>query len=325
MFRNQETKISVILYALLSGIGLTAGFMLHVYAGILVLLLCLCFGFYIFGSAALRFRHMRCMTEEIDQILHGKEDITFAEYKEGDLCILQNELTKLVARLREQADLLQKEKCLMADAIADISHQIRTPLTSVNLLLESIHQDHDEKQIKEIEKQLLRVQFLVGSLLKMARLDAGTITFRKDTIAFADLIEQVMAPFAILMELKGQTLHKELIGSYTGDLLWSREAFGNIIKNCIDHMEKGCLYVHSKENALFSELVIRDTGPGLDKEDLLKIFDRFYRGKNASDESVGIGLSLAKKIIVTQNGTIKAENHKDGGAMFTVRFYKSII
>ena len=171
----------------------------------------------------------------------------------------------------------------------------------------------------------MRVQFLVGSLLKMARLDAGTITFRKDTIAFADLIEQVMAPFAILMELKGQTLHKELIGSYTGDLLWSREAFGNIIKNCIDHMEKGCLYVHSKENALFSELVIRDTGPGLDKEDLLKIFDRFYRGKNASDESVGIGLSLAKKIIVTQNGTIKAENHKDGGAMFTVRFYKSII
>lgn len=325
MFRNRETKISVIIFMFLFMAGLTAGFAIHVYAGLLVFLLCLCFGVYIFGAQALRYRHMRHMTEEIDQILHGNEEIILASYQEGDLCILQNELSKLVARLREQAELLQKEKCLMADSIADISHQIRTPLTSVNLMLENIHQGSDERPIKEIEKQLLRVQFLVGSLLKMARLDAGTITFRKETIAFEELIEQVMAPYAILMELKGQTLHKDLTGSYTGDLLWSREAFGNVIKNCIDHMGEGHLYIQSKENALFSELVIRDTGSGLDEEDLAHLFDRFYRGKNASDESVGIGLSLAKKIIVSQNGTIKAENYKTGGAMFTVRFYKSVI
>ncbi|MCI8332379.1 MAG: HAMP domain-containing histidine kinase [Clostridiales bacterium] len=319
-------KTSVLLFVCLSGAGLVAGFMLHANAGWLALSLCLCFGFYLFGSQAVRYRHMRRMTEEIDQILHGNDQITLASYQEGDLSILQNELTKLVARLREQADLLQKEKCLMADSIADISHQIRTPLTSVNLMLESIHPgDQGEKQIKEIEKQLVRVQFLVGSLLKMARLDAGTIAFRQETITFEELIGQVMAPFAILMELKGQTLHTELAGSYTGDLLWSREAFGNIIKNCIDHMEQGQLSIQSRENPLFSEIVIRDTGAGLDEEDLVRLFDRFYRGKSASDESVGIGLSLAKKIIVSQNGTIKAENHKNGGAMFTVRFYKSVV
>ena len=107
--------------------------------------------------------------------------------------------------------------------------------------------------------------------------------------------------------------------------MWTCEALGNMVKNCIDHMDAGTLTIRARENPLFSGIVLRDSGPGIDQRDLTYLFDRFYRGQGAAPESIGIGLALAKKIITSQNGTVKAENHKDGGAMFTVRFYKSVI
>ena len=329
MLRNGEVKISAAIFAVLFAVGAAAGFSTSLFSGFLALGLCAACAALYYGTLASRYRHMKKLAQSIDRVLHGHEDLDIVSYREGELSILQNELSKLLTRLREQADLLEKEKMQMVDFIADISHQIRTPLTSAGLMLENLHSaagpEESARQIKEIEKQLVRVQTLVSALLKLARLDAGAIVFKKEPVAFDELIDKVMEPFAILMELKGQTLQKQTEGSFNGDFMWTCEALGNMVKNCIDHMDAGTLTIRARENPLFSEIVLRDSGPGIDQRDLPRLFDRFYRGQGAAPESIGIGLALAKKIITSQNGTVKAENHKDGGAMFTVRFYKSVI
>ena len=227
MLRNGEVKISAAIFAVLFAVGAAAGFSTSLFSGFLALGLCAACAALYYGTLASRYRHMKKLVQSIDRVLHGHEDLDIVSYREGELSILQNELSKLLSRLREQADLLEKEKMQMVDFIADISHQIRTPLTSAGLMLENLHStagpEESARQIKEIEKQLVRVQTLVSALLKLARLDAGAIVFKKEPVAFDELIDKVMEPFAILMELKGQTLQKKTEGSFNGDFMWTCE------------------------------------------------------------------------------------------------------
>ena len=176
-----------------------------------------------------------------------------------------------------------------------------------------------------MQRQLDRIDWLISSLLKIAKLDAGTIFLRHDKISLKSLIDKAAEPLAIPMELKEQTIEADISGSFIGDLSWTAEAVGNILKNCMEHMEQGTIYVTTREKSLYSEIIIRDTGPGIDKNDIPHLFERFYKGTNSSEQSVGIGLALSRMIIVKQNGTIKAENYKSGGAVFTIRFYKGTI
>jgi len=273
------------------------------------------------------------MSHEIDEILHGRESIHLSEYSEGELSILQSEISKLTVQLREQAGVLRAEKIYLADSIADISHQIRTPLTSINLILSFLSEPglSEERRVQlmqELTRFLSRIDWLISALLKMSKLDAGTANIKKDSVSVAELIKKAFEPVAIPMELRDQKMIVSMQGdeTYFGDLSWSAEAIGNIFKNCMEHMPAGGkLYVSANMNGLFTEITIRDTGCGIAREDLPHLFERFYKGSNAGDQSTGIGLALARMIVTGQNGTIKAENSKDGGALFTVRFYKGIV
>ena len=281
-------------------------------------------------DARKRYRAMAELSDDIDRILTGAENIDLSRYTEGELGILQNELTKLTVRIREQSGELKRDKQLLADSIADISHQIRTPLTAVNLLLAALAEPDitEEKQgeiVRDMHRQLSRIDWLISALLKLARLDADAVSMSFKTVLLSDLVEDSLAPVAIQMELRDQTAVVNAEGSVTCDPSWLAEALTNIIKNCSEHMDSGKLFIDARENPLYSEITVRDTGSGIDKADLPHIFERFYKGKNSTGSGVGIGLALCRMIVSKQNGTVKAENDPAGGARFTVRIYKSAV
>ncbi len=173
---------------------------------------------------------------------------------------------------------------------------------------------------------LSRVEWLVESLLKLSKLDAGVVTMEKKPVLVSDLIDRATAPLSIPMDLRDQRLivdcHEE---QFRGDVIWSAEALGNIVKNCIEHTPAGgSITIRAEETALYTQITVDDTGPGFDAADIPHLFDRFYKGSNASQNSYGIGLALARNIITAQNGTIQAMNG-DKGAKFTVKFYKQVI
>jgi signal transduction histidine kinase len=332
ILRNPEVRKSLSLHIVLTVIS-CLGFFIGIYYGLLALTVCLVFDAVHFTSLRTRYKKISGLSMEIDRILHGNEPLDFNAYREGELAILGSEIYKMTVRMREQADALQNDKTYLVDSIADISHQIRTPLTSVNLII-SLLQDPDMVEqrrldlMQEMVRLLSRVDWLISSLLKMSKIDAGTAGLQSETVSVAELIRRASEPIAIPMELRNQQLFVNIIGdvTYTGDLAWSVEAVGNILKNCMEHTPSGgAVEVSASENAMYTEIVIRDNGCGIDKADLPYLFERFYRGRDAADQSVGIGLALSRMIVVEQNGTIKAENGKDGGAVFIVRFYKSIV
>lgn len=294
---------------------------------LLVLLLCSL-------DAYFRHRHLCQMSENIDQILHRQDSFQFSAYSEGELSVLENKISKLTILLRDQADLLQRDKVQLADSIADISHQIRTPMTTIHLLLESLQdtsltEEKSRMQLYQIRSQLSHIDRLVSSLLKMAKLDSGTMQFQKEPVDLSVLVQTALEPLLIPMDLREQTVSCSCSGSFLGDLSWTAEALGNILKNCSEHMGAGTILITGSETPLYSELSIRDTGPGLDPEEIPYLFDRFYKGKQTGPQTgstgFGIGLALTRMIVTRQNGTIKAENHPEGGAVFTIRFYKSIV
>lgn len=281
-------------------------------------------------DAARRYRCMRQLSDAIDELLAGAENIDLTRYNEGELSILENEITKLTVRLREQASELKNDKIMLADSIADVSHQIRTPLTALNLIGAALRDAGDDRTrrselLLDLRSQLSRIDWLVSALLKLARFDANAVSMKPETLPLAELISRSLDPIAIQMELKNQNTVKEISGSVTCDPSWTAEALTNIMKNCSEHMGEGTLFVTALENPLYSEIVIRDTGSGIDPRDLPHLFERFYKGKNSSESSVGIGLALCRTIVARQNGTVKAENAHEGGARFTIRFYKGAV
>ncbi len=187
-----------------------------------------------------------------------------------------------------------------------------------------------EKQRREISHELYGmlsgIDWLITALLKISKLDSGTVTFACETVPLKALIEKALAPLLISAELKNQSLSVEVEGDFSGDVGWTAEAVTNIVKNCMEHTpEGGTICIKASENALFSQIIISDNGAGISKEDLPHIFERFYKGKNSDGKGFGIGLALSRTIISSQNGTVKAENASPAGALFTVRFYKGTV
>lgn len=274
-----------------------------------------------------RYRAMARLAADIDAVLHGSGDIHLADYGEGEVSLLRSEVRKMTLRLREQSAQLEKEKLQLADAMVDISHQMRTPLTAVNLLLTSLagHVDEESRgDVRALRRQVARMDWLVESLLKLAKLDAGTARFCPETIPLSALLARAAEPFAIGMELRGQQLQVEASGNVRCDPAWTAEALGNILKNCSGHMQEGTITVRAEENAVASVVVIRDTGGGIAPQDLPHLFERYYKGENAPEQSVGIGLALSRSIAAAQNGTLTAAN-VPGGAEFTMKLYKGIV
>lgn len=331
-FRNPEIKRDIIISLTISTAGVMLGFFLGTESGFLSLALTTVYMVFHFTVTFRRYQRIADLSQEIDQILHGQDKIPFEEYREGELAVLNNEIYKMLLRLREQAEALSKDKIYLTNSIADISHQLKTPLTSINLILSLLEQkDLSREQsaihIIELKRLISRIDWLISSLLKLSKIDAGTAYFKKEEVVLEQLIRLALEPVAIPMELKEQELNISIKerASYIGDMAWSVEAVGNILKNCMEHTPVGGrIEITGAANTIYAELVIADNGKGIDPEDIPHIFERFYKGKHSGEQSVGIGLALARTIIMQQNGTIKVENRKEGGAKFTLRFYKMI-
>lgn len=329
MLRNKEIRQAAILFLIIVFIASTAGFKVSMAAGILQLFSAVILGivFYVFTKA--RYKKIAQLSEQIDLVLHNSEHLYISEVEEGELSILQSEIVKMTLRIREQNDELKKEKKHLADSLADISHQLRTPLTSVNIIFSLLEKDTEKKEqkvlIREAEGLFGQMDFLLSSLLKLSRLDAGIVMFKKERINISNLVSVSLRPFLISMELHNihiQTdIPKEL--NISGDFRWLSEAFQNIIKNSIESVgDNGKIKIGCVDNPIFTEITFHDDGAGFKKEDLPHLFERFYRGKDADATGYGIGLALCRNIIMQQGGTISAKNNPQGGAVFSVRFLK---
>lgn len=276
-----------------------------------------------------RYRKMAELSYLLDKVLHGEDAFLISSEREGELSLLENEIQKMLIALREKNELLKKERAFLSDSMADISHQLRTPLTSINIILtllqaETLPRERRFELVSDLSRLIKRIDDLVTNLLKLSKIDAGTVIFEKKRIRVSELIKQSFLPLEVAFDIREQRLVvKTEEESFIGDISWTAEAIGNILKNCSEHAgQGGAVTVTARETPMFTEIVIKDNGKGFFEEDIPFLFERFYRGKNSSEDSYGIGLSLSKAIITGQNGSIKAENSKEGGALFSIRFLK---
>jgi len=275
-----------------------------------------------------RYKEIDKVNDYLAGLLAGNYNLDIRSNEEGELSILKNNIYKATVLLREKNDLLEKEKQTLADMLANISHQLKTPLTSLMMMNELIMQEKSyEKRIEFLkieEKQLNKMNWLIATLLRLSKLDAGTIRLKREEVDVSELIDESLSPFLIQMELVGISLNKTVCkGLIKTDKNWTTEAFRNIIKNCIEHMNSGgVLTIKVSENNLYHCIIISDTGSGISEEDLKHIFERFYKSKTSLKEGVGIGLSLSKSIIEKQHGFIKATSKQGIGSSFEIRFYK---
>lgn len=329
MLRNKEFRQFAVLFSLLAAVIVILGFLIGPQAGILAAAGSAAFGvlFCVFTKA--RYKSIAEISDQIDLVLHNADRLYIGESDEGELSILHSEITKMTLRIREQNDALKKEKQHLADSMADIAHQLRTPLTSANLILTLLEgsPDEDERKalLRETEELFVHMEWLITSLLKISRLDAGIVVFQSEQVDVNSLVNSALRPLLIPMELHDITCQVNMPEGITiqGDSGWLAESVRNMIKNCMESAgDHGRIQIDCEDTALFTELRIHDSGAGFDKEDLPRLFDRFYRGNSANATGYGIGLALCKMIITRQGGTITAKNHPQGGAVFVIRFPK---
>ncbi len=296
-----------------------------------------------------RYRALAKMAANLDRVLAGERDIRLRDMSEGELAILSSEIDKVIARLNLTVDELQAEKLALSDALADISHQLKTPLTSIAISTELIRDrlsargDSEDlvERLRLIQTLQARVEDLVSALLKLARIDAGVIKLVCGDVDARELVRKSFEPLAIAFDIADVRFSADVQdgASYEGDLTWSVEALENILKNCMEHTPAGgCVSARVTEDVLACRIRIEDTGPGIAESDLPHIFERFYRGSRDANAApsevnpagVGIGLALSKSLVTAQGGTLTAENLRDEngnvtGAAFNLVFFKTVV
>ena len=244
--------------------------------------------------------------------------------EDGEWGVLQSEIYKVVALLRQQYSEEKRQN----------SHQIKTPLTAINLMTELLEKPSltEEQRLDyagKIDTQVTRVTWLIRHLLTLSQLEAGAVEMKHEEISLLSVMEQVRASLSVLSELKGVEILLDIPSEITikGDRHWLSEAMMNIVKNGIEHNDKpdggsfAYVRITATQTPIFVRVKIEDNGSGIGEQDLPHIFERFYKAKNAPPQSVGIGLALAKQIIVSLNGKIDVQSKKHQGSVFTVTFY----
>jgi signal transduction histidine kinase len=280
-----------------------------------------------------RYGEIEKLSGYLRQISSGNYSLDVRDNQEGELSILKNDIYKVTLMLSEQSAQLQEDKMKLTNAISDISHQLKTPLTSMTVMADLLSDPElsVEKRMeftRKITIQLERIGWLVSSLLKFSKIDAGTIHFKKDQIQVSKLVQKSLEPMLIPMDIKEQQILIDGADTTTfvGDLNWTAEAMINILKNCVEHTAAGGeITISFAENTLFTEIMIADNGKGIPKDEIPYIFKRFYKGKHAHEDSVGIGLALAQSIVTGQNGTIDVKSEVGQGTQFQIKFYKQVI
>lgn len=267
----------------------------------------------------------------IGKVNRGNYELKIEENGEDELTNLRNELYKTTVLLRETAENSEKEKTNLSNSLTDISHQLKTPLTSIRIMIDNIQNnpDMDEKTrnefIEDISKQIDWISSLVISLLKLAKFDAGSIVMRDEEINVKKLMQNIISNLAILIDIKDIKIEENISEQITffADYNWQIEALTNIIKNCVEHsFDGGKIKIEAESNSVFTKIIITDEGEGIEKNDLNRIFERFYKSAKSSENSIGIGLALAKTIIEKERGYIKVESEVGKGTKFEIKYLK---
>lgn len=334
MIRNREIQVLVIIQILISGLSVAyAAISLSGLAASLVLALSILLISTTLFFTKWRYKEMEKLSGYLQQISNGDYQLDVRDNYEGELSILKSQIYKVTKMLSEQGIVLEEDKAKLTNAISDISHQLKTPLTSMTVMADLLRDNTlDDRKREEFTRNLQvgleRMEWLVSSLLKLSKMDAGTIIFKKEKVSVPSLIHKAVEPLLVPMEIKMQTLtiNGDEKASFNGDFNWTVEALINIIKNCVEHTaEGGEITIGFSENPLYTEITISDNGSGIPREDLPYIFKRFYKGKTASDDSVGIGLAMAHRIVTSQQGDIQVESQAGTGTKFHLKFYKGVI
>ena len=282
-------------------------------------------------------KHENNQDKEIKRIVKCIKEINKKNYAiniedntEDELSILKNEIYKTTVMLKEMAESSKDDKLRLKDSLSDISHQLKTPLTSINIMLDNIldnpnmDEDTKEKFIQSIKREVTNISNLATEILKLSKFDANVVRFENKEVLVKDIIKKAISNVEMMAEIKNVEIkvvfHDNV--KLVCDLNWQVEAIINILKNCIEHSsENSFINIEVIDNKIYKEIIIKDSGEGIDKKDLLHIFERFYKGKNSSKDSVGIGLALAKKIVEMNNGSISVNSVKGKGTIFTIRYY----
>lgn len=269
------------------------------------------------------------ITKYIEDINNRKYRLDIDDNTEDELSILKNEIYKTTVMLKEMAENSQKDKVQLKDSLSDISHQLKTPLTSIMIMLDNILEDPEMERetknefLKDIKREIINLNFLVSSLLKLSKLDANSVNFINKEENIGSIVQEASKNVAMLCDLKN--IQIQIDGnqscSICCDFKWQVEAITNILKNAIEHSNIGSkIEIHYEKNNMYAKIQIRDFGVGIEAEDLPHIFERFYKGKHSSSDSIGIGLALSKSIIEKNNGYISVESEVNQGTIFTIKY-----
>lgn len=270
------------------------------------------------------------ITKYIEEINKKNYKLDIEDNSEDELSILKNELYKVTVMLKEVAENSKNDKLKLKNSLSDISHQLKTPITSILIMLDNILDDKEMPEdirnefIKDIKREIINIKFLVESILKLSKIDSNTIKFIKKEVAIQEIVAEAVKNISMIREIRNVKINVK--GNTTDtiicDMKWQVEAITNILKNCIEHSKDNEeINVEYKKNNIYTEIKIIDYGIGIEKQDLPHIFERFYKGKNSSSDSIGIGLALSKSIIESNNGYIEVESEVGKGTIFTIKYF----
>lgn len=278
-----------------------------------------------------RYKNLNDLNDYLSLVCKGIYDMNIDDNTEGELSILKNNLYKVITLLQSQNEYLKNDKLYLADSIADISHQLKTPLTSMMMMCELLENEENPDKRQEfvavINNQLLKMKWLITNILKISKLDADATEFKREEVSISKVLDDSLKPFVLTAELKNIAIQNGANDFvFNGDESWTVEAVSNIVKNCLEHTnDGGKIIIASDSTNLYNKLTISDNGCGIAEEDLPHIFERFYHGKNSSKDSVGIGLALAKTVFEKENASVSVESEQGRGSVFEIRFYKSVV
>ena len=329
--KNREFYLPVIICAVITAVLSSICFKSDIISGVICAALGLAVICVFAVYTAKRYKEISRLNDYLSLVCSGNYELDIENNAEGELSVLKNNLYKVITRLKTQNEVIAEDKTYLADSLADISHQLKTPLTSMLVVSELLENETDASKRREfteiINTQCEKMSWLIQTLLKLSKLDAGTAEMNAESFSVSDVIENSLAPFMLTMDLKNISVKKSINEfALSGDKNWTAEALQNIIKNCIEHTaDGGTLTVSTDETTVFGRIVISDNGCGIAAEDLPHIFERFYHGKNASAESVGIGLALSKAILNKENAAVSVTSEEGVGTEFEIKFYKFVI